>query len=237
VRVEEQIATLMARCVTVPIVPRLQQALLKTMTSVLTAGDTSSWLGPGRTVVERSWEHPTFGITLCGALSDLHWGGWKMIALPKVLKITKQTSEAEPHVMLRLLATLHRAKLLGGADMVWKTQVDVWVSQRLSAWKPGESSVVELNHILALSTLVSTMSQHLVRIVKVVLESQDSTIDRPVLAELAWILGSCMRGLAGRRAEEWNAHVDIVSWASMCAEKWAWSDFVLGSLAKLIHTR
>jgi len=125
-----------------PLTDSLQHALLKLATAVLMAGDMALWMGPGRKIIARSWEVPEFGIKVSGALADLGWGGWKMIALPSVLKVTPQLLEVNPSSTIGLLAMLHRENKLENVDSVWKHRLETWVSSRLANWERSEESVL-----------------------------------------------------------------------------------------------
>jgi len=99
------------------------------------------WIGLGRKFLERSWEHPVFAIRVHGALAELGWGGWKLIALPTVLKMTPQLLETEPRRTIGLLAALHRERKLGEVDLVWRLKVETWVTSRLINWERSQESV------------------------------------------------------------------------------------------------
>jgi U3 small nucleolar RNA-associated protein 20 len=138
---EKQLTRIASQFPSIPITPLLHTALLKFSTAALTAGDTSLWLGPGRKIIERSWISLEFGINLCGVLGELGWGGWKMIALPSVLKMTPRILEEEPKKGLRLLNALEKRRMLGEVDIVLKGQVENWVQVRLKNWEQSEQTV------------------------------------------------------------------------------------------------
>jgi hypothetical protein len=137
----------------------LQPALLRLATSLLLAGDMAMWIGPGRNIIARSWEDVGFGIKLTGVLADQGWGGWKMIGLPSVLRMTPQLLEKSPSCAISLLATLYREKKLGDVDMVWKQRVEMWVGSRLTEWERSEESVRTL--LRQITLVVADMSDRL----------------------------------------------------------------------------
>ena len=100
----------------------------------LTAGEMALWLGPGRKVFERIWERPVLGVELCGALSDLNWGGWKMLALPHVLKLAPELLQSHTAKTLELLVAVHREGRLENVDVAWKGKLQKWVDGRFAAW-------------------------------------------------------------------------------------------------------
>lgn len=138
---EKHIATLVASFPSLPLTPALSAAQLKFATSALTAGDMSVWMGPGRKLLEYSWTVPIFGVRLHGALWELHWGGWKMIALPGVLKSTPVILEKGPRLGAGFLAALCTSGKLGEVDLVWKKTVDRWLHDKLQNWERTEESV------------------------------------------------------------------------------------------------
>lgn len=98
-------------------------------------------MGPGRKLLEYSWTVPIFGVRLHGALWELHWGGWKMIALPGVLKSTPVILEKGPRLGAGFLAALCTSGKLGEVDLVWKKTVDRWLHDKLQNWERTEESV------------------------------------------------------------------------------------------------
>ena len=51
------------------------------------------------------------------------------------------------------------------------------------------------------------------------------------------ILGLCMQVLATRDIEEWSGPIDVETWTTQAAGKWAWSSDVLGGLLALAQAR
>lgn len=118
--------------------------MLKLSTSVLVAGQSAFWMGPGRKVVDHSWDQDSeLGIELSGTLCELNWGGWKMIAAPRLLKNTWSSLEKTPGKMLRLLASLQKGGKLNEVDTVWKEKMEKWVTNRLmtESWQRTEENV------------------------------------------------------------------------------------------------
>ena len=82
------------------------RVLLKLTTAVLVAGDMALWMGPGRKIIEKSWETPEYGIKLSGSLADLEWRGWKMIAVPSLTKaIPRMLERLRSRAAIRLVGT------------------------------------------------------------------------------------------------------------------------------------
>lgn len=125
----------------IPLIDSLHLALLKFINAIFLAGDMTLWTGSGRKVFERSWERPLLAIELCGSLSDLGWGGWKLIALPHVKKNTFHILETHPKQALALLVALHREKRLSDVDIVWKQRFQTWVQMNLANWQLSEENV------------------------------------------------------------------------------------------------
>ncbi|KAF9461848.1 hypothetical protein BDZ94DRAFT_790553 [Collybia nuda] len=147
---QSHLSILLAEALTIPIIPEMDTSLLKFSTAILMAAEMSLWLGPGYKLLQRSWASPDtlrFALKLNGCLADLGWGGWKLIALPLILKLTISPSvlEKEPRAVLRFLASLRRAKRLssGETDLVWRERLEKWTLERLKTWnkESGEDAV------------------------------------------------------------------------------------------------
>lgn len=108
------------------------------------------WTGPGRRVIEWSWEHPIFGIELCGALSDMDWGAWKLICRPFVPKLTPTLLDSLPAKTLELLVALHRERRLADVDIVWKQRLQSWVNTRFDDWDDNEENVRTFSNLISL---------------------------------------------------------------------------------------
>ncbi|KAF9234002.1 armadillo-type protein [Melanogaster broomeanus] len=145
----------------------------------------------------KALETPKFGVLLLGALSELSWGGWKLIALPTLLRSTSTLLEKEPRKTSRLLSGLRRSDKLGEVDIVWRHTVDTWVCDRLSRWELSMDSVDELHNLLSLSMYVEKMPVLLVGIVERMLDAQEPEESwRASHANAAWVLWACMHALA-----------------------------------------
>ncbi|KAH7909651.1 armadillo-type protein [Hygrophoropsis aurantiaca] len=218
--------------------PALHGTFLEFSTSLLTAGDMSLSTGPGRAFLLRAFETPSFGILLCGALFELGWGGWKLIALPALLKSTPMMLNKEPKQTLRLLACLRRAGKLGEVDAVWRHTVGNWVQDRLAHWEKNPERVDELVDILALAEYVPSFSQLIIQIVDGLLDSPDPEGDwTSTHANAAWIIGACIHALAENDPESWGGQVDLNKWAKKIMESWSWSELVLQSFVLLLKIR
>lgn len=141
---EKHLSVLLSYFPSLPLTAALHASELKFTISVLTAGDMALWTGPGRTVLSRAFEQrPELALALCGALAELNWGGWKLLALPLVLKHTGTLLKTMPGKTLALLASLERGGRLekGAVDVVWKTRLEGWVEEPFGEWEFSEESV------------------------------------------------------------------------------------------------
>ena len=138
---DTQLGTLLAEYAMVPLTDALHPALLKVAVGALSAGDMALWMAHGRKVFDRCWERPLLGIELTGALSDLSWGAWKLVALSYVSSSTHKLLESHPMQTLELLAALHREKRLNEMDIVWKQRFQAWVDKTLSSWERSDDYV------------------------------------------------------------------------------------------------
>jgi U3 small nucleolar RNA-associated protein 20 len=141
IRPAKQLATVASQFMTIPLGSHMHGALLHFSTSILTAGDMSLWMSAGRRIVERSWEDLAFGIRLCGALSYLNWGGWKLLELPHVQKRVPGLLESHTMQTLDLLAMLHRKQRLVEVDQIFWQRLDVWTKDRLAGWALNGNNV------------------------------------------------------------------------------------------------
>lgn len=140
----KHLSTVLSHFPSIPLTDALHAPSLKFTLSVLTAGDMALWTGPGRTVLSRAFEQrPALALELCGALAELNWRGWKLLALPLVLKYTGALLQTMPGKTLGLLAALERGGRLekGVVDMVWRTRLEGWVQERFGEWVFGEENV------------------------------------------------------------------------------------------------
>ncbi|KAG2749045.1 hypothetical protein P692DRAFT_201805432 [Suillus brevipes Sb2] len=135
---------LASRLASLPLDVPLHSETLNFASSLLSAGDMAMSTGLGRAFVARALGVPSFGLMLCGVLAELGWGGWKLVGLPALLKATPSLLQAEPTLMLRLLASLQHSGKLGEVDIVWKRSVDSWIQTHLSSWEISDESVDDL---------------------------------------------------------------------------------------------
>ncbi|OBZ65821.1 U3 small nucleolar RNA-associated protein 20 [Grifola frondosa] len=234
----KQLLTLLAQFPSLPLTDTLHNATVKFAISCLIAGDMAIWMVHGPKVLERSWQRPVLGIELTGALSDLSWGGWKLIALPHITKTTHQLLESHPKETLGLLAALHREKRLGNMDIVWKQRLQAWVDKRFSKWEHTEENLLLLNDIIALSSLLTSISTLLIQVVDTTLEAPDPREEfESSYANSAWLIGACAQCLSMRAPPEWVDKVDLIAWTTAVAEKWGWSSNALGGLIPLVRAR
>jgi U3 small nucleolar RNA-associated protein 20 len=226
----------------------------------------SHWIGSGLKFLQRIWglvERPagddedavclTLSLKLHGSLAELGWGGWKMVALPLVLKATVRPSllDQEPRKLFSFLASLKRLKKLnpGEVDMVWKAKIEKCALARLEVLKGQAGDAVvslsrhacpcahrqfqdsEINDIISLSPFFSDA------VVPVLLGLVDYNLQPdtdPAMDERrAWIVDAAVQALSRRDTREWTAKVPLQQWALLAVEKWASSRHVLGSLVVL----
>ena len=143
---EKQLSFLASQLANLPVTESTSPTLLKLTTAVLLAGDMALWMGPGRRIIESAWDspRPDHGLTLCGALADLRWGGWKMIAVPSLTKVIPRLLLQNDHggrLVLHLLASLHREGNLWELNPGCRTALEEHVCARLGTWEKGEESV------------------------------------------------------------------------------------------------
>lgn len=110
--------------------PSLEKPLLHACVSVLVAGDLSLWMAAGRDLVQHSWTNVTFGAQLCGILSDLSWGGWKLLEFPHMIQHLPNMVDSDPIRGLRLLAALHGAQRVKDVPAAWLLRLEEWISKR-----------------------------------------------------------------------------------------------------------
>lgn len=144
---ESQLTLLFAELPSMPIVSFLHTSLLKFSVAILMAAEMPLWLGPGYKFLQRSWttsiegEDRTtlhFALKLNGCLAELGWGGWKLVALPLLLKntVSQGVLEQDPRRVLEFLASLKKANRLNTAetDLVWRDKLEKWTLVRLRDW-------------------------------------------------------------------------------------------------------
>ncbi|KAI0764301.1 armadillo-type protein [Trametes elegans] len=233
----KQLSVLLAEYTRIPFTDALHASLLKFATSALIAGEMALWMAHGRRVLDRSWEYPVLGIELTGALSDLSWGGWKLVASQYVSANTHKLLESHPAQTLELLAALHREKRLADMDIVWKQRFQAWVEKTFASWDHSEQNVRMLEHVLELSSLMPSLSKLLVQIVNQTLEKEDPRSEyETTYANSAWVIGTCSECLSRRSVAEWEGLVDVSAWTSRVVEKWGWSSRALEGIVSLVRT-
>ncbi|KAF9449246.1 hypothetical protein P691DRAFT_667809, partial [Macrolepiota fuliginosa MF-IS2] len=264
----------------------LHPALLKFTSALFFASDTSLWLGPGLKFLQRTWSTPStapsntsptqttsttttasttteFAIKLHAILADLNWGGWKLIALPLLLKATRKldsmSANMDPRLVVDFLAGLCRTRKLTieEVDVVWKEGCERWiVDDRLGGWtwSDGDLAAAELNNILSMSPFFSDkLTTKLVEMINHVLQitpgankadgeiqidsAGDASTDHNLLARPAWVLGTCMQALHKRTQSEWATKADICEWIRSGTRNWGTSPEVLAGLAPLARSR
>ena len=112
----------------------LEKSLLHASVSVLMAGDVSLWMGAGRDLIEQLWTKATLGAQLCGILSDLSWGGWKLLELSRVTKHFADLLDSDAFRGLVLLAALYRAQRLRSMSIIWLQRLEERVLTRFDNW-------------------------------------------------------------------------------------------------------
>jgi U3 small nucleolar RNA-associated protein 20 len=94
------------------------------------AGDLSLWMTAGRDLVQQSWTNVTFGAQLCGILSDLSWGGWKLLEFPHMVQHLPNLVDYDAIRGLRLLAALHGAQRVKDVPTAWLLRLEEWILKR-----------------------------------------------------------------------------------------------------------
>lgn len=143
--VDKQLSALLTEYPSLPMTDSMHASLVKFAISALTAGEMALWMAHGRKVLERSWERPVLGIELTGALSDLSWGGWKMLAASHVSGDTHKLLETHPAETLELLAALHKQRRLNDMDIVWKQRFQAWAEATFASWEHTDRNVCTNN--------------------------------------------------------------------------------------------
>jgi len=134
----------------------IHPALLKLISALFLASETSLWLGPGLRFLQHTWTFTStcsdtstsasasteFSLRLHGLLADLNWGGWKLVALPLLLKATRKPESltVNPRVLIDFLAGIVRVRKLNveDVDVVWKENWERWlINDRLVLFEAG----------------------------------------------------------------------------------------------------
>ena len=222
----------------IQISPPVETALLNFSIAVLTAGDMSIATSAGRLFITEALKVPKFGTSLLGALAELSWGGWKLVALPALFRSTGDLLATEPKQTLRLCASLCHSDKLGEVDIVWRHTVDLWLCERLSRWELSADGVDELRNLLSLSVYVEKMPALLVGITQRMLDASDPEASwNASHVNAAWVLWTCMHTLAGSKNSSWRQQVDMAGWTRTVVQRWSWSQCVLTGLASLVQSR
>ena len=234
--------------------------MLKLSTAVIysSAGDMSLWMGLGRRYLEYVWSlandgseiHVKYALEIHGILVEMGWGGWKMIALPVLLKRSIPLLEVQSLQVLRLLSKVKEEGKLGEVDVVWKRGVEAWLKGRLSNCTEFTDTLVghttpmyeetavltfqqilELSYAFKLSSFVSEDVTHLVTtIVSNILNDSLSTEDAQKSSRM---LALCLQYVAERPHSEWSKQLDIAFWTSQLVSKWSNSPDILSALTEL----
>ncbi|EGO26080.1 hypothetical protein SERLADRAFT_367707 [Serpula lacrymans var. lacrymans S7.9] len=207
------LSQLASELATLPLSHTIHPPLLTFATSILLAGDMSLSTGTGRAFLLRSLEAPSLGIRLCGILSELGWGGWKLVGLPAVLKATPALLEHEPKLTIRLFTSLKKQGKISDVDVVWRRCIEQWVVRRLETWESEEWRVDDLSDILEICGFVGCLPRLLAGIA-------NSSLDTPkpkanyesTYANAAWVVGLCMRTIASHHPSQWIDIVDLGVW-------------------------
>ncbi|KAI0070349.1 hypothetical protein K474DRAFT_1670178 [Panus rudis PR-1116 ss-1] len=237
----KQLSSVVTRFQTLPLTDALHTSLLKFATSGLLAGEMALWMGPGRKVLERAWaERPLLALQLTGTLSDLHWGAWKLIALPHVTKHLPGMLDTHAHEALEVLCALAKEKRLDGMSEVWKGKVRKWVDRLFEGGDLVQNSdkLLRYSQILSISDLLPSLGPLLVNIINSALETADPRGDfKQRETNSTWVLGASLSRLALRKPDEWQESVDIPSWTAKIIEKWGWNGYVMDGLVSLVQAK
>lgn len=218
--------------------PPVETAFLNFSVAVLTAGDMSMATSVGRIFIAEALKVPKFGTSLLGALAELSWGGWKLVALPALFRSTGDLLATEPKQTLRLFASLRYSDKLGDVDIVWRRTVDTWLCERLSHWELSPDGVDEMRNLLSLSVYVEKMPELLVGIVQRMLDAPDPEDSwNASHVNAAWVLRACMHALAVSKNDSWRKQVDMARWTRTVVQRWSWSQCVLSGLVTLAQSR
>ncbi|KAI0782968.1 armadillo-type protein [Abortiporus biennis] len=235
----KHLSTLVSKIPSLPLSDEVHDSLLKFSLATLMAGDMALWMGPGRKVLEYVWnsDRPLLALELSGALSDLNWGGWKLIALPHILKHSLQLLKTYPSKTLELLCRLYSERRLEGVDSNWKRGLQNWVDERFQDWDRSQDKALEYGQIIRISSLLPSVSPFIIRVVNSTLEIEDAVEDYNG-SELngSWLLGISLKALSSRPSVEWLSQVDLPNWTETIVTKWGWCGFTMEALVALISS-
>ena len=193
---------------------------------------------PGRLFITEALKVPKFGASLLGALAELSWGGWKLVALPALFRSTVDLLAIEPKQTLRLFASLCHSDKLGEVDIVWRRTIDIWLCERLSRWELSPDGVDELRNLLSLSVYAEKVPALLVGITQRMLDAPDPEASwNASHVNTAWVLWTCMHALAGSKDASWRQQADLAGWTRTVVQRWSWSQCALTGLTGLVQSR
>ncbi|KAJ2918304.1 hypothetical protein MD484_g2111, partial [Candolleomyces efflorescens] len=228
----------------------MQAVLLPFATSLFMASEMALWLSNGMKFLQRAWgfvERPPrddgddfcleFALRLNGSLAELGWGGWKLVALPLVLKMSVKPNllEKQTTKLFTFLAVLRKSKKIssGEVDLVWRTKVEKCALDRLGVLKEqsGVDVATEINDILTLSSFFSGA------LTSILVEILDSNLGKQVEVEVqssfAWVLGAALETLSKRDQSEWSSKADVRKWANLVLQRWTSSPEMLEATVAL----
>ncbi|KDQ13943.1 hypothetical protein BOTBODRAFT_33064 [Botryobasidium botryosum FD-172 SS1] len=240
---QTQLSTILSALSNLPhtFAPEMKNGVvLNITTAAVAAGDMALWMGKGRRCVEWAWEDVNFGLRLTGALSELNWGGWRMMALPLILKHTPSLLASHPTELLRLLAALQEQGRLDDADEAWRARIGEWIKTRLDSWTRSEERVGELSRILALLPILppASIRSGLIRVITDVLATPNPVEDYARgPGNAGWALGQSLKTLAAVGGIAENDGVDMLEWVERAVEGWAWNAGVLEGLVVIAESK
>ncbi|KAI0268459.1 armadillo-type protein [Russula aff. rugulosa BPL654] len=213
-----------------------EKSLLRACVSVLMAGDLSLWMAAGRDLVQQSWTNVTFGAQLCGILSDLSWGGWKMLEFPHMIQQLPNLLDRDATRGLGLLAALHNAQRVKDVPAAWLLRLEEWILKRFEAWTLTAEKVEELRHVLQVNSLLPGTLSVTCGIINNLLDAPDpETSYKSDPVNPSWVLGSCLKTLANCPHDEWKHHADLIVWTEKVLQRWLWSEIVLDGLSEVLR--
>ncbi|KAF8525998.1 hypothetical protein BU17DRAFT_83502 [Hysterangium stoloniferum] len=209
------------------------RAVVLLSTAALVAAEMPVWMGPGRKLIEASWEDPSLGLTLSGSLSSLDWAGWKLIELPLVLKHSARLLESDSKPTLNLLMSLAQQHRLDDVDEGWIRRISLLLQTRLGNWAISSENVQELVSILSLCPLLYSTGAAVSSIAK---QALDFSLSGGLETEdqlAANVFGTSVKALAEIPKSQWYDEVDIPAWLTNALKRWPKHELVLESLVSL----
>ncbi|KAF9038274.1 hypothetical protein BDZ89DRAFT_1061276 [Hymenopellis radicata] len=241
---DKHLAALLPTLDRISITPCSFAALLKLSTAILvsTTGDMGLWMGSGRRFLEHIWSlvtngqplHLKFALELHGVLVDMNWGGWKMIALPVLLKRSISLLDKDALGVLRLFSKINEEGKLGEVDVVWKRGIEAWLKEH-SGLGTGLTNIgLELHFALKLSPYLSPDVTSLVtNAIEQLLSMPPDSVSSQQQEQS---LGLFLRYVANRPQAEWSNQVNMSSWTSRIIAQWSGSSVILTALVELKQT-